>query len=914
MAVSLPSAMLSQLPGERASRNRRLWSITGRMLQVSFFPKMLSPGSRSVRQLLGSLVLAAITPLWGKPMASSGYDYVDMKIGTGVEGHTIISAARPFGLVKPGPDTEMRRNFLGSDYVTGFSQLHMSGTGGNAQSGAIGVMPTTGELKIDPRAYRSRFSPTATQANLDSIQFELEDYGIHAEITASERVGFYRFNYPAGQESRVLVDVSHAFNKFRGGEIRIVDEMTAVGVGKYRGYHGSQFDVAFQVEFDRPFVSAGVWEKDQIMAGQRAATIEGDFGLGAYFNFGPATKEPVLMKVAVSYVDIEGAGRNLRTEIPDWDFEKVKGQAREAWTELLGKVRIQGGTEEQKTAFYTGLYHTMLSPSILSDVDGRYEGFDGEVHTADGFTYYGEFSLWDTYRTVHPLYTIVQPQRQNDMVRSLLKIAEQGGWLPKWAWSEGYTGGMLGDHAVSVIVDSYVKGIRDFDVEVAYAAIRKNGLEKIDGLPWGRRGLHEYKALGFAPEDAGLQDSLVAGVLEYSPGGHPARDTYPKISGSVSTTLEFAYNDFCVAQMAEALGKEEDAAYFRNRTYNYKNVYDAEVGFMRPRNADGSWALVPFVPTILGEHSQFYVEGNAWTYSWMVPHDPQGLINLMGGVENYVTKLDEAFAGYETKESYYDHSNEPAMHYPYMYAFAGQPWKTQERVRTVMETYYGADHEHGLPGDDDVGTMSAWFILSSMGFYPVNPGSDEYVIGSPLFDEIEVDLDRNFYERDKLVITARNNARQHVYVQSVRLNGEKINRPWITHDELVNGGRLEFSMGKKPNREWGSAPDAAPSSMTKGKPRFVYSDLTAPAEAAPGEYVTVTVKVTNEGALGTAHTKLWRHEKSRHYLRGHLVGEDKRVLDPGESAELEFSVPVYLYSWHRFEVGTETATTIVERP
>ena len=865
------------------------------------------------KKSVAALAVLAAAAITGVADAKVGYDYVDMRIGTGDEGHTIISATRPFGLVKPGPDTEKRRNFLASNIITGFSQLHISGTGGNAQSATLGIMPTTGPLEVDPRQYQTRFTPEDVSAELDAISFYLEDYDVTTEITATDRVGFYRVTFPKGKESRVLVDVSHAYNKFRDGEIRIVDERTLEGTGKYRGYHGSQFDIAFYIEFSRPFQSSGVWEDKMPMDGKTEASVEGDLGLGAYLDFGDNVTEPVLMKISISYVDIAGARNNMAAELDHWDFEKIKAESREAWTQMLSKIQVEGGTEQQKTAFYTGLYHTMLSPSTLSDVDGRYEGFDGNVHVADDFTYYGEFSLWDTYRTVHPLYTIVLPQRQNDMVKSLLKIAEQGGWLPKWAWSEGYTGGMLGDHAVSVIVDSYMKGIRDYDVGAAYAAIRKNGLEKIDGLPWGRRGLHEYKALGYAPEDAGLQDSLVADLLEYSPGGHPARDTYPKISSSVSATLEFAYDDFCVALLADALGKDEDTEYFRQRAYNYKNIYDANVGFMRPRNSDGSWALVPFVPTILGEHSQFYVEGNAWTYSWLVPHDPQGLINLMGGRESYIAKLDEAFEGYENKLSYYDYSNEPSMHYPYMYLFAQEPWKTQQSVRTVMETAYGADHEKGLPGDEDVGTLSAWYIFSSMGFYPMNPGLPEYVIGSPLFDRIEVELDRDFYDRDKLVITAGNNKAGNDFIQSAMINGSPLERTWLSHDELVNGGRLHFEMGSEPNYEWGSGPEDVPSSMTQGEPKFVYSELTAPERADPGEYVTVTVRVTNEGALGTAHTRLYRHEKSRHYLRGHLVGEDKRVLDPGESAVLEFSVPLYLYSFHRFEVGTETATTIVKR-
>ncbi|HEC44912.1 MAG TPA: glycoside hydrolase family 92 protein [Bacteroides sp.] len=841
-------------------------------------------------------------------------EYVDMLIGTARKGHTIISTARPFAMVKPGPDTDVRRNYLHAKYITGFSQLHISGTGGNAQSGVLGVMPTTGKLNVNPGQYRSGFDATQGVAEPGYYNIMLEDYNIRSEITSTDRVVLYRFTFPKSDESHILLDVSHAFNKYRGGEIRIVNNTTLEGTGKYNGYHGSDFDVAFVIEFSRPFKSSGVWKGIDIMQGEDYATVDGADALGAYLDFQTGADDTIYVKIGMSYVDIAGAKSNIEAEMPDWDFEKVFAESREGWNALLGNVKISGGTEDQKTTFYTALYHTMISTCMLSDADGRYEGFDGKIHQADGFTYYGEFSLWDTYRTAHPLYSLLQPQRQSDMVKSLLAIAEQGGWLPKWAWSEGYTGGMLGDHAVSVILDSYVKGIRDFDALTAYDAMRKNAMEKLEGVPWGRRGLRHYKALGFAPEDAGYMKSLVAATNAYGPGGSKDTDYYPEISGSASATLEFAYNDWCVAEMARLLNKTEDADYFGSRAYNYKNVYDPEVGFMRPRNSDGSWAMNPFVSTISGQHSQFYCEGNAWTYSWTVQHDVQGLINLMGGNEAFISLLDSAFSGLETGQSYFDPTNEPDIHYPYLYNYAGAPWKTQETVRYITDNLFTADHEQGLPGDEDAGTMSAWYIFSAMGFYPVAPGSEVYVIGSPVFDKIEISLDEKYYGGKTFIMESHNNSSDNKYIQEVSLNGEPLNRTRLTHEELIGNGYLVFTMGNTPNNNWGTAEGSAPHSMTREKPDFVYSGLKAPETAKFNEYVDVQVTVTNKGGMGTAHTVVYHYDRNAHYRTGHLVGENKLVLASGESRDLKFRVPLYFHGNNTLHVDTLSTTVIVSKP
>jgi len=844
----------------------------------------------------------------------SPLDYVDMKIGTAEQGNTIVGPGRPFAMVKPGPDTEMRRNYLHAEYITGFSQLHISGTGGNAQSATLGIMPTVGDVNVDPRAYRSRFDPRQATTEPGYCSFLLDDYNITTEITSTDRVALYRFTFPESVQSNILIDLSHAFNVYRGGSIEIVNDSTIVGTGKYNGYHGSNFDIAFNIEFSRPFLSSGIWKQDQIFHGQKSNSIEGSGSLGAFLGFNTEEDETILVKIGISYVDIEGAKRNTREELNHWDFEAIVAESKNIWEELLSKVQVKTQVEEQKTTFYTALYHAMLSPSVLSDVDNRYEGFDGLIHEAEGFNYYGEFSLWDTYRTVHPLYVLLEPKRQRDMVVSLLKIAEQGGWLPTWAWSEGYTGGMFGDHSVSVILDSYAKGIRDFDVNKAYEAMYKNATEQKVGVPWSRRGLYKYMELGFAPEDAGITKSLVAESHAYGPGGAQNTGYYPEVSGSASTTLEYAYNDWCVAEMANFLGREEDAEYFRERALYYKNVYDPNVGFMRPRNSDGSWAMDPFGPTISGQHSQFYCEGNAWTYTWYVPHDIEGLINLMEGRDNFISKLDTAFLGLETGQSYYDPENEPDLHYPYLFNYAGAPWKSQQFVRHITENIFTADHETGLPGDDDVGTMSAWYIFSSMGFYPVLPGSDQYVIGSPLFDEVKIFLDEEYYGGRVLLIESVNNSSENKYIQSMKVNGAYYNKTWITHDDLVNNGHLVFNMGDSPNKNWGIGNNAEPMSMTTQSPDFVYSDLIAPENCLAGEFVNVQVTVTNKGSLGTAHVRLYQSDRNIHFRMQHPMGEKRLVLDANESRIVEFNVPIYYHGVNTLSVDTLSTHITVPRP
>ena len=478
------------------------------------------------------------------------------------------------------------------------------------------------------------------------------------------------------------------------------------------------------------------------------------------------------------------------------------------WNKALAKIEVgmdQGDAEsfgkQKLETFYTALYHSLLFPATFSDVDGKYMGLDNQVHTAKGFTYRSDFSLWDTFRAEMPLLTLVDPERSNDVINTMIAQYEQGGWLPTpQQFGNSYTNDMIGDHPVNVILDAYQKGIRNFNLEKAYEAVRKNAMETppSDNRSRGRVGLEYYLKYGYIP--------------------------YDKLKESVSRTMEYSYNDWCVAQLAKALGKSEDYQMFMKRAENYKNVFDKSTGFARPKSSDGKW-LTPFDPRFIGNgNNRHYTEANAWEYTWFVPHDVQGLINLEGGRELFIKKLDSLF----TISSFipgtvsdatgligqYAQGNEPGHHTIYLYDYAGAPWKTQYRIRHVMDSLYTSGPA-GLCGNEDMGQMSAWYVLSAMGFYPVAPGQNIYSIGSPEFSKVTIHLDKAFHNTKEFVIEARNNSRQNKYIQSATINGKPLNKPWFDHAEIKNGGTLIFLMGPEPDKSWGSDAAAAPPSMTK---------------------------------------------------------------------------------------------------
>jgi predicted alpha-1,2-mannosidase len=744
-------------------------------------------------------------------------DYVNPMIGTDYHGHTFPGAALPGGMVQLSPDTGTEDWDWCSGYhysdnsVMGFSHLHRSGMGAG-DWGDVLIMPTTGELKVVPgskenpdEGYRSRFSHEEETASPGYYSVLLKDYSVRAELTVSERAGFHRYTFPESGVSHILIDGGHGIREnYRvGSEIEIVSDTEIVG---HRASHGfvKHKNVYFCAKFSKPFTSFGTWNEENIKAGSKEDT--GKY-IGAYVDYETSENETIEVKVGISYTSIEQARLNLDTEIPGWNFDEIREQAQQKWNTALSKIEIEtpetnneAYNQNKKVTFYSALYHSLLFPAIFSDVDGTYVGLDGQTHTAD-FTYLSDFSLWDTHRAEMPLLTLIDPQRSINSIKTMLAQYEQGGWLPTpQQFGNSYTNDMIGDHPVAAIADAYQKGIAGFDVEKAYEAVRKNALETppADHRSKGRIGLGYYMDLGYLPCN--------------------------KVRESVSRTLEYAYNDWCVAQLAKALGKEDDYQLFIQRAANYKNVMDAETGLARPKDSDGKW-LSPFNPTFVGHGDErHYTEANAWQYTWFVPHDVQGLIDFEGGRDNLINKLDTLFTmSSEVQETVsdvtgligqYAHGNEPSHHTLYLYNYAGAPWKTQELARKVMDELYHSGPD-GLCGNEDMGQMSAWYVLSSMGFYPVAPGQNVYAIGSPEFSKIIIHLDEKYYDAPEFIIETVNNSKDNKYIQSAAINSAPWNKTWFSHDEIKNGSSLVFEMGAQPNKNWGTKPEDAPPSMTK---------------------------------------------------------------------------------------------------
>ena len=524
--------------------------------------------------------------------------------------------------------------------------------------------------------------------------------------------------------------------------------------------------------------------KGELHAG---ADEESGRNIGVFVNYSTQKNEQIKVKVGISAVSIEQAQKNLEQEIPDWNFDGIHEKTRSVWNKLLNRIKVKGGSDEQKIKFYTALYHSLLAPTDYTEYDNYYSGFcgEGKVYPVQGRHFYNDdWCTWDTFRSTHPLQTIVEPKRQSDYVQSYIRMFEQGGRIPNCPGIASSGNGMIANHATSVITDIYMKGFREFDVEKVYEGMKKNAMERPGGS----------EELSF--------DYLNLGYVAYE------RDGAMREKGSVSITLESAYDDWCLAQMAKALGKEDDYRMFMKRAGNYKNHFDSTVGFMRPRHADGSWQA-PFDPASNAGSSNGFTESNSWQMTWFVPHDMQGLINLMDGRENFVKKLNTYF-----EEKHHNPGNEPDFINPFLFNYVGAPWKTQGITREIMKHSYGTN-PGGLSGNDDSGAMSAWYVFSAMGFYPVCPGSNVYVIASPIFHKVTITLDRNYFNGDTFVIEARNVSKENKYIQSATLNGKPLNKPWITHSDIVNGGKLIFIMGAEPNKNWGNKPEDAPPSISK---------------------------------------------------------------------------------------------------
>lgn len=730
--------------------------------------------------------------------------YVNPLAGTLRMGHTFPGASVPFGFVQLSPDTDTVSYELNGKYnsevyqycagyqyndptIVGFSHTHLSGTG-HSDLGDFLLMPATGPLRLNPgtddkpgSGYRSRYSHLTEKAEPDYYSVMLDDYGIKAELTATTRVGIHRYNFPKNGPAHIILDLMAGIYNYPEKNVwsfvRVENDTLVTGYRQTTGWARTR-TVYFAMSFSKPVTHYGQRKYDQsVYRGfWRKFDETKDFPemagrqIRLWFDFDVSAGEPVMVKFALSPVSTSGAVKNLVAEAPGWDFDYFRKQGREAWNRELGKISVETMNEEHKRVFYTALYHAFLSPVTFMDVEGHYRGLDQNDHQAEGFTNYTVFSLWDTYRALHPLFNIVQPGRNADMVKSMMAHYDQSvhKMLPVWSHYGNENWCMIGYHAVPVLADAYLKGNLDMDpARLLDAMVNTASYGKYDGLD-------DYMKLGYVPED--------------------------KNGSSVSKTLEYAYDDWCIAEFAKKTGNEAVYVKFKARSENYRNVYDPIIGFMRPKLSDGRWK--PEFNT-MSTHDQGFIEGNAWNYSLYVPHQVDQMIGMMGGPKKFIRHLDSLFA-MKLDDSFfaqteditrdglignYVHGNEPGHHIPYLYNWAGAPEKTQERVRMIMETMY-RDKPDGLCGNDDAGQMSAWYIFSALGFYPVCPGSDQYAIGSPLVKSARLNLENGRI----LEIEAVNQSPENVHIKKVLINGQEIKRNYLFHNEITNGGKLTIIM------------------------------------------------------------------------------------------------------------------------
>ncbi len=727
--------------------------------------------------------LSLINPETKEPVA-----YVSPFIGTGSHGHTFPGATAPFGMVQLSPDTRLEGwdgcsgYHYSDEYIYGFSHTHLSGTGVPDYCDVL-LMPFTGEIRLNNGAdgkpgYRSRFSHDKEHASPGYYSVYLEDYNINAELTATTRVGMHKYSFPQGKSHSVLIDLKHR-DQVTGSWIRIIGDNEVEG---FRGSTGWAHDqrVYFVARFSKPFIKSGIALNDTMLS--QTLLTEGK-NIKAWFGFDENDAESLIVKVGISAVSAENARMNLEKEIPDWDFDKVKRQTSDLWNKELGKIKVSGDNDDKKTVFYTALYHTMICPNTYNDVDGSYLGRDFKVHQTETGNY-TVFSLWDTYRALHPLMTIINHKRTNEFINTFIRQYQEGGMLPVWELAANETWCMIGYHAVPVIADAWMKGIRGYDGNEALKAMVNSASKDIFGLGY-------YKKFGYIP--AGLEHE------------------------SVSKTLEYAYDDWCIAVMAKNLGNDSISRAFNLRAQSYKHLFDSSTGFMRARY-NGGW-FSPFDPS---EVNFNYTEANAWQYSLSACQDLNGFMEMHGGKEKTADFIDRLFSvssitsGRDQSDitgliGQYAQGNEPSHHIAYLYNYCGQPWKTQEKVSRILKEFYTSKPD-GLIGNEDCGQMSAWAVFSALGFYPVCPGSVQYAIGSPMFEESVIELENG----KKFIIKANNLSDNNIYIQRATLNGKSFNRGYLNHQEIMAGGELVFEMGPSLSYSFGVGPKNEPSSYIEG--------------------------------------------------------------------------------------------------
>lgn len=780
------------------------------------------PNSARLRRGLLAAALGLALPILTSAAAdrpTSAFAAVDPMIGTGGDGHTFPGATVPFGMIQLSPDTAMpdvKHAYkwaagyqYGDTSILGFSHTHFSGSG-HSDLGDVLVMPVAGDVKLDPGSpdkpgsgYRSRFDHKTERAEAGYYAVTLADYGVRAELTAGARVGWHRYTFPVGKPAHLLLDLRPSIYDYDGkvlwSSLRVRADGTVTGGRTTRGWAPGR-QLYFAMRFNQPMTSRALKNREEAIAyrgfsgpGNRADDTDGISGraLEGVFDFGKLGK-PLVVKVAVSSVSEDNAVANLDADGQGFDFDARRAEARGAWEKVLSTVDVQAPVDTRRM-FYTALYHAMISPSLSMDVNGQYRGPDNQVHTAKGFEFYSTWSLWDVYRAQQPLVTLLRPDMSSQFVNSLIAAREASpfGILPIWAYQGMETWCMVGYHAVPVIADAYVKGIRGFDADKALEAMVASATYG----PYG--GLDDYMKLGYVPIDRQPE--------------------------AASKTVEYAFDDWSLARMAKAMGKDDVAATFMKRAGNWKNSFDTRTGFLRARKSDGAFRE-PFDPSSAAYGSD-YTEGNAWQYSWYVPQDVAGLITALGGTDAFVKKLDSVFDAKVDPKSFahveditgligwYAHGNEPSHQVAYLYDYAGQPWKTQERLVQIMKTQYSPTPT-GLVGNDDLGQMSAWYIFSSLGFYPVAPGSNEYVIGRPFVEKATLNLPGG----KRFTVSADRLDAAHPYIGGVTLNGKPLDRTFIRHEDIVAGGELHFTMQAEPAKGWGQQPGSAPYSMTGAAP------------------------------------------------------------------------------------------------
>jgi predicted alpha-1,2-mannosidase len=783
---------------------------------------------KNARLIIFMLILAAGTASAQKRCV----DYVDPLIGSGDSRWIMFPGpALPFSMVKLSPDNQELGWKAGYDYsinnIAGFSHIHSWTMAG------VLTMPTTGPLLTEPgternpeRGYRSNFDHANEEASAGYYSVVLDDYRIRAELTSTMRTGFQRYTFPENDSARILIDLQfpseYGFEIFYTHIDKVSDrEIEGISYQQsLRKANYNEYIVHFVMRFDKPFTSFNGWVKEDIFRNvERVSSGFGHKDVGAFVEFKTEEGEQVMVQTGISLVSIDQARKNLETELDpfNWDFDAVRAAAENTWEDILGRIKVEGGTEENKTKFYTNLYRSYVGRTTWNDVDGQYVDMYEEVRQLPEGTpsIYGSDGFWITIWNLNQLWPIITPDITSNWVKSFLEIYDRGGWLPKGPTGIEYSGIMVASHQIAFITGAYMKGIRDFDVNKAWEAVHK--LQTVPGGPHeaggvvGNRNLEEYMKYGYVPE-------------EYGP---------------VSNTLEYAYDDWTVAQFAKALKKDKEYKVFTKRAFNYENVFDPEVGYMRRRHKNGDWYedFSPFGQvTFLGPG---YVEGNAWQFTYFVPHDVRGLVNLLG-TDEFNDRLNKGFeesAPHNFNSEHLgdnslsgmgilpvNHGNQPNMQAAWLFNYSGKPWLTQKWTREIMDKFYGTDPLDGWLGDEDQGQMGAWFVMSAMGLFQMDGGTSLkpfYEIGSPLFEKITIKLDTAYYPGSEFIIEAKGTSRENRYIQSARLNGEKLERPWFYHETLVNGGKLELKMGDKPNTKWGSRPEDAPPSL---------SDMVTPQE------------------------------------------------------------------------------------